>query len=415
MNSTLQIDTPRWALRLHEHHRYKGLYGGRGGAKSWTFAELMILKMVINPDLFCVCIREYLSSISMSVKRLLEFQIEKLGVGSYFIVQDKQIKSAKGKGLIRFQGMQEHTKESIKSLEGIDICWCEESQTLSKNSLDMLRPTIRKDKSEMWFSWNPDQPTDPIDVLLRSDDLPEDSIVICINYNDNPWFPNALRAEMEYDRRRDPDKYAHVWKGEYQQNSEARVFHNWIIKDFNAPEDAFHTCGADWGFSQDPTVMVRSHVIGRNLYIDYEAYQIGCEILDTPDLFMEIPNAERYPCSADSARPETISHMRKHGFPKMFAATKGKNSVYEGITFLKTYDIVIHSRCRHTIDEFTRYRWKVDKMTGLVTNVLEDKKNHLMDALRYSNERRRRAIQQQKVEDVPIIPTEHRWNDVSSL
>lgn len=338
-----------------------------------------------------VCVREVQKSLAQSVKRLLELKIEQMNAGAYFEVQEAVIKSTKGDGLIIFQGMQNHTAESIKSLEGYDRAWCEEAQSLSQRSLDLLRPTIRKPGSEIWFTWNPSQSTDPVDTLLRSANPPPDAVVLEVNYADNPWFPDVLRAEMEYDKRRDPDKYAHVWCGAYLRNSESRVFRNWAIEEFEAPPDAIHRLGADWGFAVDPTTLVRCHIIGRKLYIDFEAYQVGCEIMDTPSLFMTVPEAEKWPIVADSARPETISHMRRNGFPKIMTAVKGPKSVEEGIEWLKSYDIVVHPRCVHTIDELTLYSYKTDPLTGRVLPVLEDKQNHVIDALRYACEGVRRA------------------------
>ena len=352
----------------------------------------------------------------MSVKRILEIKIEELGVGSYFKIQESRIKSKKGKGRIVFNGMQDHTADSIKSLEGFDRCWCEEAQSLSHRSLELLRPTIRKEGSEMWFSWNPHEPTDAIDQLLRPEDPIDlqdlDAVVVQINYYDNPWFPDVLHVEMEYDKKRDRDKYLHVWMGEYLSNSEAHVFHNWTTREFDTPEDAMHRLGADWGFSNDPTVMIRSHIVGKTMFIDYEAYELGCEIIDTPTLFTNsIPDCEKWACIADSARPETISHMRKHGFRKMFRSKKGKGSVYEGVEFLKSFDIVVHPRCIHTIDELSSYSWKVDPKTGFVTNILKDKKNHVIDALRYANETHRRLEKETKQNEAHPIPIEYRWPD----
>jgi phage terminase large subunit len=267
----------------------------------------------------------------------------------------------------------------------------EEAQSISQFSLDLLRPTIRKPGSQLVFSWNPRYDTDPIEVLLRGENAPPDSVIIEVNYAENPWFPDVLREEMEYDKRRDPDKYLHVWKGEYVRNSETRVFKNWTIEEFDAPENAVHRLGADWGFASDPTVCIRSHIIGRKLFIDWEAYQIGCEIVDTPSLFMSIPEAEKWPMVADSARPETISHMRKNGFPKIMPAVKGPKSVEEGVEWLKSFDIIVHPRCQHTIDELTLYSYKTDPVTARVLPVLEDKHNHVIDALRYACEGARRA------------------------
>ena len=406
--TTLQIKTPAWAVPLLEPARYKGAYGGRGSGKSHMFAELMIEAHIIDHNSRSVCVREVQKSLGQSVKRLLELKIQELNAGAYFEVQEAQIKAKNGQGLIIFQGMQNHTADSIKSLEGYDRAWVEEAQSLSQRSLDLLRPTIRKPSSELWFTWNPSQATDPVDVLLRGATPPKDAIILPVNYDHNPWFPDVLKDEMEYDKRRDPDKYMHVWRGEYVRNSETRVFKNWKIEDFEAPRDALHRLGADWGFSVDPTVLVRCHIIGRTLYVDYEAYMVGCEITSTPDLFMTVPESEKWPLIADSARPETISHMRRNGYPKIMAAVKGPKSLEEGIEWLKSYDIIVHSRCIHTIDELTLYSYKQDPLTNQIIPVLEDKQNHVIDALRYACEGVRRAATK-KPDKVNLIPTMNKW------
>jgi phage terminase large subunit len=137
--------------------------------------------------------------------------------------------------------------------------------------------------------------------------------------------------------------------------------------------------------------MVRCSIDGNRLYVDYEAYQIGCEIVNLPELFMAIPESEKWPSVADSARPETIAHMQKHGFAKMQPAIKGAKSLDEGVAFLQSFDIVVHPRCRHVIDELTVYKYKQDPDTGKVLPILEDKNNHCIDALRYACEGARRA------------------------
>lgn len=355
-----------------------------------------------------VCVREVQKSLAQSVKRLLELKIEQLNAGAYFEVQEAVIKSKRGDGMIIFQGMQNHTADSIKSLEGYDCAWVEEAQSLSQRSLDLLRPTIRKPGSELWFTWNPSQESDPVDHLLRGPKPPPDACVIQVNWQDNPWFPVVLRDEMEYDRDRDPDKYAHVWQGAYLRNSQARVFRNWRIEEFDAPPDAIHRLGADWGFAIDPTVLVRCHIVGRKLFIDHEAYMVGCEITATPDLFMTVPEAEKWPIVADSARPETISHMRRHGFPKIMGAIKGPKSLQEGIEWLKSYEIIVHPRCKHAIDELTLYSYKTDPLTGQVLPVLQDTKNHVIDALRYACEGVRRAAPPKTLDFRPM-PTINRW------
>jgi phage terminase large subunit len=269
----------------------------------------------------------------------------------------------------------------------------------------MLTPTIRVPGSEIWFSWNPRFPTDPVDDMFRGNaprkagQLPweplPDSIVVNPSYKDNPWFSDELRREMEYDKRTDPDKYLHIWLGGYERHSESRVFKNWRIEEFDTPSDATFYYGGDWGFSVDPTVLVRCFerepLVGvrKRLYIDHEAYQVGCEIDNTPALFDRVPGSREWPIVADSARPETISYLQRHGFPRIEAAVKGKDSVKEGVIFLQSYDILIHPRCTHTIDEFTMYSYKVDRQTNEVTPILEDNKNHVIDSVRYAVEKLR--------------------------
>jgi phage terminase large subunit len=404
--TTLEIQTPRVYLPLLEPARYKGVYGGRGSGKSHFFAEMAIERSIMEKT-DIVCVREVQKSIKNSVKKLLESKIEALNAGAYFDVQDSQIKSSTG-GIIIFQGLQNHTADSLKSLDGFDIAWVEEAQSVSQRSLDVLRPTLRKPGSELWFSWNPGAPTDPVDALLRCATPPPNSVVIEANFMDNPWFPDELQTEMEYDRSRDPDKYAHIWLGKYLQNSESRVFRNWKVEEFERPQGTVFRLGADWGFSVDPSVLIRCDIEGNRLYVDYEAYMVGCEIVNLPELFMSVPEAEKWPIIADSARPETISHMRKNGFPKIMPAIKGPKSLEEGVEFLKSFDIIVHPRCKHLIDELTLYKYKEDPLTGVILPILEDRDNHIIDALRYACEGARRA-KANKPQIVHAIPTRNHW------
>lgn len=323
------------------------------------------------------------------MKRLLDDKIEACGFGSFFQSLETEIRGANG-SLFVFAGLRTNP-ETIKSLEGADIAWIEEATNVSERSLSIVRPTLRDDNSEIWITWNPELPSAPVDALLRGAEPPPRAIVREVNFDDNPFFTRTLREEMEYDRRRDPEKYAWVWRGQYRRNSEARVFRNWKVDSFETPPGARFYFGADWGFSVDPSVLVRAYIDGRTLFVDQEAYAVGCEIDRTPALFATVAGAKDWQITADSARPETISYMQRHGFPRIKAARKGAGSVEEGIEFLKTFDIVVHPRCRHTIDELTLYSFKTDPLTGEVLPVLEDKKNHVIDALRYSVESLRRA------------------------
>lgn len=387
--------------------QFKGYYGGRGGAKSHAFAEVLIIQSLewrSKEPFYVGCFREVQNTIRDSVKRLLEHKIEKLNYGRFFNVVDNEIRGVRGcNALFGFYGLRGNAL-GIKSLEGLRRAWVEEANTCSQGSLDTLLPTIRASGSESWFSWNPDLATDPVDTMFRSKGgPPPDSVCQEVNYWDNPFFPDELRRMMEYDKGRDPDKYAHIWCGKYRRNSEARVFKNWCIKQFETPANVVFLLGADWGFSVDPSVLVRAWVgrwdgdkavpddKGRTLFVDYEAYGVGIEIDRTPALFDKVPGGRSWKIIADSARPETISYMKNHGYPLMEAANKGKGSVEDGIEFLKNYDIVVHPRCKHTSDELAFYSWKVDKLTGQVTSTLCDDKNHVIDSLRYAVERLRKT------------------------
>mgnify|MGYP002620427934 CR=1 FL=1 len=378
----------------HGEVRHRAAYGGRGSGKSHSLAVALIIK-ARQQKLRVLCAREIQKSIRDSVKRLLDIKIAECGFGSFFDSTDTEIRGANG-SLFTFAGLRTNP-DTVKSTEGIDIAWVEEANRVSQRSMDILIPTVRKPGSELWWCWNPEDPKDPVDAMFRGEGgPPPKSYVREINWDCNPFFPEVLREQMEWDRKRDPEKYAWVWCGQYRRNSEARVFRNWRIEPFDTPADARFYLGADWGFSVDPTVLVRCFIQGRTLYVDREVYKIGCEIDRTPALFDELDPgdkqmARKWPIRADSARPETISYMRRNGYPKIEAATKGANSVMDGIEFLKSYDIVVHPRCRHTIDELSLYSFKTDPLTNEVLPVLEDKKNHVIDALRYSVELLRRA------------------------
>lgn len=367
---------------------------------------MLVVRASTTKGFRAACVREVQKSLKNSVKLLVEDKIKALGVSHLFEVLEAEIKTPGG-GVIMFQGMQNHTAESIKSLEGFDVAWVEEAQSLSQRSLDLLRPTIRKPGSELWFSWNPNKPTDPVDVLLRGENPPRNAVVVEVNYRDNPYLPEDLAEEQQDDQARDPDKWAHVWGGHYSLNSEARVFRNWKVEEFEPLANAVHRFGADWGFAIDPTVLIRCHVEGRKLYVDHEAWEVGCEIDKTPALFDTIAGSRKWLIRADSARPETVSYMKRQGF-RITAAIKGIGSIEDGIEFLRSFDIVVHPRCRKVIEELTLYAYKTDEHTGEILPLLEDKNNHTIDALRYALEELRRTGYKPK--DAPPAGPRDRYN-----
>lgn len=225
-SSTLRVEVPRALKPLLTPKRYKGAYGGRGGAKSHFFAEQLVIRCY-RTTTRAVCIREVQNSIRDSVRQLLIDKIQKLGLGPHFEVLEAEIRGPNG-SLIIFRGMQSYNAETIKSLEAYDIAWVEEAQTLSEKSLELLRPTIRKEGSEIWFSWNPRNRTDPVDKFFRKYPMPESEMTsVLVNWRDNPWFPDVLRKEMEHDKKVDPETAEHVWEGGYGMQHGA-ILARWV-------------------------------------------------------------------------------------------------------------------------------------------------------------------------------------------
>lgn len=374
------IDFPAPFKELFEPHRYKVYYGGRGSGKSMNFARALLLMGASRP-LTVLCTREIQTSIADSVHRLLREQLEEIGLGNFYRVTQNAIYGQNGTEFI-FKGLRFNVRE-IKSTEGVDICWVEEGQAVSTDSWDVLIPTIRKAGSEIWVSFNPLDETDPTFQRFVISP-PETAFVRKVNYNENPYFPDVLRQEMEWLKNRDYQSYLHIWEGEVRKHSNALVFGGYFtVEDFETPRNARFYHGADWGFAQDPSTLIRCFIDGKNLCIDREAWGIGVEIDNTPALFDTIETARKWPIKADCARPETISYMRRQGF-NITPAKKWQGSIEDGIEFLKTFNIIIHPRCKHTIDEFNHYSYKVDKQTGDILPQIVDANNHLCDSLRYA-------------------------------
>ena len=214
--TTLRIETAPVFEPFIKPSRYKCCHGGRGSGKSHFFAELMIEEALMNPGMRAVCIREVQKSLKESAKRLIEDKLKRFNLGEAqgFKVMMDRIETP-GNGVIIFQGMQDHTAESIKSLEGYSRAWIVEAQTLSARSLGLLRPTIRAEGSELWFRYNPTRKSDPVDMMFRGPEKPTDAIVVRANWSDNPWFPSVLEQERTDCARSQPDQYPHIWEGDY--------------------------------------------------------------------------------------------------------------------------------------------------------------------------------------------------------
>lgn len=385
----LDIPTPAWALPLLEPARYKGAKGGRASGKSHFFAERAVEEMVCDPDLRFVCIREVQKSLRFSAKSLIESKIRTLGVEHLFHILTTEIRRVGGTGIMIFEGMQDHTADSIKSIEGFGRAWVEEAQRMSKRSLDLLLPSIRSEGSEIWFSWNPEQPDDPVDELFATlaGDPKANYALVHSNYLDNPFCPPESLEEADRDKRTDPDKHAHVWLGGYNVKSDAQVLSGkWRIDEFDPlPHWNGPYYGADWGFSQDPTTLVRCWVGDNRLWVEYETGGVRVGLDETPRLFSKVPGFDTHVIRADSARPETINYLQSTYRLKVEPAPKWTGSVEDGVEYLRRFEeIVIHERCTKTAEEARLWSYKTDRLTGDPLPKLADGHEHYWDAVRYA-------------------------------
>jgi phage terminase large subunit len=376
-----ELSTPKFRP-LVSAKRFKICIGGRGGGRSHTIARIL-LWIASKQPLRILCAREIQRSIKDSVHKLLGDVIKTSGLDGFYNITIDGIKGVNGSEFI-FCGLA-HNATEIKSKEGIDIAWIEEAQRVSSDSWDYLIPTIRKSNSEIWISFNPDAETDPTYqrfVVNR----PKNSVLIFTNLDDNKFATKELIEERDWCRVTDYDKYLWIWEGNTRKISDALIFKGkFVEEDFDSPgAEVKRFFGADWGFSQDPTVLVSSFVKGNSLYVEYEAWGVNVELDETAQLFNSIASAKFNHIWADNSRPETISHIRNRSF-NISAAEKWNGSVEDGIAFLKTFErIVIHPRCKHTLEEFKLYSYKMDKLTNEPLPVIIDKNNHCIDAIRYS-------------------------------
>lgn len=329
---------------------------------------------------------------------VLEQQAVLLGLQDYFRFTKTNIYSRTNLSKFIFKGLRRDIN-AIRSTEGIDICWIEEGQTTSEKAIKNLIPTIiRRPGAELWVSYNPDQKDDPIHKWANSLN-PKNATVETVNYDENPWIDQAFIEEAEAMRDRDYDEYAHVYLGECWTRSDAQVLNGkWQVDDFTFEQRTDGSWllngvptldvsgpyyGSDWGFATDPTVLVRCFIVGNTLYVDYEVCRVGLEIRDTAAAFKAVPGADKHKIFADSARPETISHLRQD--LNIHPVNKWPGSVEDGIARLRSFDrIMVHPRCKETIQECRLYSHKVDRLSGIVMPDIVDKNNHCIDALRYA-------------------------------
>ena len=367
--------------------RYRGAHGGRGSGKSFSFAKMLAVRGYAK-KIRVLCCREFQNSIKDSVHSEIVNAIQsEPWLENAYDYGESFIRGKNGTEFI-FKGLK-HNYREIKSISGINLAWVEEAEAVSEQSWRTLTPTIREPGSEIWLTWNPESLDSP--TQKRFIDAPPPRAKIAeINYLDNPWFTQELEEERQNDLRRDPDMYRHIWEGECITRTDAQILGGkYSIREFEPRADwdgPYY--GMDFGFANDPTTAGKSWINGEKLYVEYDAGSVGLELDDTADFFISrVPGIEKNIIRADSARPESISYLRRHGLPLIKSAAKGPGSIEDGVAFLKSFtEIVIHPRCIGTAIEARLYSYKIDRLSGDVLPVIVDANNHYIDCLRYSLE-----------------------------
>jgi phage terminase large subunit len=397
--TTAQIKLPPKLIPVFSepYRRIRGAYGGRGSGKTFSFAIMTAVRAYMAAEEgrrgVILCCREWMNSLKDSSMAEVKDAIQSIDwLADYFDIGQEYIRTKNGNVEYIFTGLNRNL-DSLKSKAKILVAWVDEADGVSSMAWEKLEPTVRADQSEIWITWNPELDGSATDKAYRklASELEGNSMIVEMNYPDNPWFPSSLDAlRRRQQKTLDPNKYAWIWEGAYLQNSDAQVFANKyrvaefeIDKSFNGPY-----YGLDFGFSQDPTAAVEMAIRGRVLYIRREAGKTGLELDDTVAFLSDrMPAMASSVVRADCARPESISYLQRHGMPRITGVEKGKGSVEDGIEFMRSFDeIVIHPDCEETIREFRLYSYKVDRLSGDVLTVLVDKNNHYIDAARYALE-----------------------------
>lgn len=372
--------------------RYRGAHGGRGSGKTRTFALMTAVRAMMFAEAHIsgtiLCGREFMNSLEDSSMEEVKQAIRSVPwLDAYFDIGERFIRTKNRRVDYTFTGLR-HNLDSIKSRARILIAWIDEAEGVPEIAWQKLLPTVRESDSEIWLTWNPEIDGSPTDQRFRKSTPPESKIVE-LNYNDNPWFPDVLELERksDYDRL-DPQTYAWIWDGAYRENSDAQVFSGkYRIGEFE-PGDKWNGPynGLDFGFAQDPTAAVVCWVHDDRLWIQHEAGKVGLEMDDTARFIEQrIPGFGKAVIRADSARPESISYLKRHGLPMIEGVTKWQGSVEDGISHMRSYkEIVVHPRCKEVQKEMRMYSYKVDRLTGDITTKLVDDNNHYIDAIRYA-------------------------------
>ena len=388
-------EIPKLTENFARPARTRVFKGGRGSGKTRGLALRSALRVYQLAEMgvegVFLASREHLNSLDESSLEEIKAAIRsEPWLADYFDIGEKYVRTKNRRISYAFAGLR-HNLDSIKSKARIIGNWTDEGEGVSDVAWTKLIPTIREEGdgwiAENWISLNPESP-DSATHKRFIENPADDCIVTEVNWADNPWFPEILNRQRLEDKKNRPDTYEHVWEGGFLTLTDAQVFAGkFEIDEFEAkPFWDGPYFGMDFGFAQDPSVAVQCYVHNKILYIYREAGKVKLELDATAGFFSDrMPDMPKYAVRADSARPESISYLKRHGIPNMVGVKKWQGSVADGVEHIKSYDrVVIHPDCTEVAREFRLYSFKVDRLSGDIMPVIIDANNHYIDAIRYA-------------------------------
>ncbi len=386
---------PKMVANFAQPAKHRVFKGGRGSAKTRGCALMAAVYgykfAQAGQEGVILASREHLNSLEESSLEEIKGAIRSTPwLAAYYDIGEKYIRTKNGRVSFAFAGLR-HNLDSIKSKARILLNWTDEAENVSEVAWRKLIPTIRGSAdAENWISYNPESP-DSATHKRFIETPPSKCVITEMNWRDNPWWAQSGLEDVRLDDKRlRPDTYDHVWEGAFLTLTDAQVFAGKFEVDEFEPSRLWDGpyFGLDFGFAQDPTAAVELYVGGNTLYVRRSVGKVKLELDDTPAFIAErMPLIKLHTVRADSARPESISYLSRHGIPNIKGVKKWAGSVEDGVAFIKSFDrVIIHPECDEVAREFRLYSYKVDARTGDIMAKIVDANNHYIDAIRYALE-----------------------------
>lgn len=386
MQKTIEIPVEYKRL-LDSDWREAAIYGGRYSLKSHTVARILLIQ-ARQSKLRIACFREFQNSIADSSHQLLSDLIKEYDLNDYKVTDKAIVNTVNGSDFL-FKGLH-HNEQSVKSIEGIDIGWVEEAQTVSQKSLEVLTPTIRKPGSRIIYTYNRLLENDPVHVRLVQEGRPN-TLIINMNYDiaeKYGWLPDEIRNEIESDREHRPGLYKHKWLGE-PSSLERRVYKDWKQIDEIPHEARLERRGLDFGFSIDPTAVIAIYRYNNGFILDEELYRKGMKNNDIGAFLRNVDQPNTL-VIGDSAEPKSIADLQEYGINILGVKKVGgkdemgnrKSFKQYGIDYVGQQRISVTRRSKNLWQEYISYLHKEDN-DGNIINEPEDGNDHAMDATLY--------------------------------